>query len=69
MVEQVPIAIRHHAYSSRFVITDVRHDIILGMPWNADVKPTVDYERSSVEIDDVVLPSRNPLILARMTSK
>lgn len=55
LVESATIRIGKHTYTSRWIVANVRHDIILGIPWHSDVNPTVDYERRSVEIDGRIL--------------
>lgn len=55
VVDSAEIRIGHHSYRSRFVVADVRHDTILGMPWHSEVLPKVDYKTTTVEIDDIRL--------------
>ncbi len=44
MTEPLTIKIGKHEYTSKFVLADTRHDVILGTPWHKDVQPCVQYE-------------------------
>ena len=33
------VKIRNHEYESKFVLADIRYDVILGTPWHKDVEP------------------------------
>lgn len=44
-----------HLYQTRLVIAQVRHDVILGMPWHHDAGAIVDYKRKTVSIGELTL--------------
>lgn len=52
-------------HSSNWVVSDCRNDILLGMPWHIHCGPMIDYERKTVKVGYITLPTiaeRNPSI-------
>ena len=52
------VSIGSHVYRSNWTVADCRCDVLLGMPWNLENKPTVDYAVPSVSVEGVSLPLR-----------
>eukprot|EP00171_Calliarthron_tuberculosum_P016938 IDg16938t1 len=51
IIERAELIVGHHSYFTRFVLADIRHDIILGMPWHSDVNPKTNFKERSITID------------------
>lgn len=65
VVIDASIQIGEHVYSSNWVISDCRYDILLGMQWHIHCSPIVDYEQRTVKVGRITLPTiaeRNPSI-------
>lgn len=51
------IGIGSHTYRSNWIVADCRYDILLGMPWNVDCRPSVDYKSKTIKIGNNTLPT------------
>ena len=52
------VSISSHVYRSNWPVADCRYNVLLGMPWQLEKNPTVDYAVPSVAVDGVSLPLR-----------
>lgn len=57
VVLNTPVQIGSHIYHSNWIVADCRYDILLGMPWNVQCKPKIDYVTGSLRVDGADLPT------------
>lgn len=47
---QGTVQIGDYKYTSQWFVADYHYDVLLGMPWNVQAKPRVDYGNRTVEV-------------------
>lgn len=50
------IQIGDHWYTSHWVVSNLRYDILLGMPWHQEMKPKVNNEQRSISVQKISSP-------------
>ena len=55
VVERTKVKIADHIYESRFIISDIRYGVILGMPWYHDTNPGINYKTKMMKVGSATL--------------
>ena len=54
------LKIGSHTYTSNWVVSDTRYDVLLGMPWHVAHNPQTDYNKRIVRVHDGELKFQHP---------
>jgi len=54
------LKIGSHTYTSNWVVSDTRYDVILGMPWHVANNPQIDYVERTIRVNEDTLSYEHP---------
>lgn len=56
LIRNATLHLGEHAYTSNWAVADSRYDVMLGMPWHAEVNPKIFYAKRELRFKGKMLP-------------
>lgn len=66
VVWDTEVRIGNSVYRSNWVVSETRYDVLLGMPWNEEIDPRINYCTKQVIVDILQLPNEKTKIGKRV---